>query len=212
MIKLKDLIPEAAGKMPKGKWIQLSGKALDKFKEELIDLINIAYKPIGGHSNFKKAADIVSGTEIFHAVDLDDDPQPDALNIYKKKSAGMKSVGLGHDGSKPAKSSVINNKVKKLKSRGWYAEVSGKMYDIMAGKGVKVITDYDIVKAILKGKQITPLKDGWYKRDIGGTTMKKIMIGFPRVKTPKKSRRYGAMGSSDENLIGGLIKLWNKIF
>ena len=159
MIKLKDLIPEEAGAMPKGKWIQLSGKALDKFKEELIDLIRIAYKPIGGHSNYKQAADIVSGTEIFHAVDLDDDPQPDALNIYKKKPAGMKSVGLGHDGSKKAKSSVIKNKVGKLKSRGWFAEVSGKMYDIMKAKGVKTITDYDMVRQALKGKKITPLKD-----------------------------------------------------
>jgi hypothetical protein len=99
---------------------------------------------------------------------------------------------------------VINNKVKKLKSRGWYAEVSGKMYDIMAGKGVKVITDYDMVRAILKGKQITPLKDGWYTRDIGGSTHKKIMIGFPKVKGSKK------MGSTDE--LGTLVKVADKLY
>ena len=204
MIKLKDLIPEEAGAMPKGKWIQLSGKALDKFKEELIDLIRIAYKPIGGHSNYKQAADIVSGTEVFHAVDLDDDPQPDALNIYKKKPAGMKSVGMGHDGSKKAKSSVIKNKVGKLKSKGWFAEVSGKMYDIMKAKGVKTITDYDMVRQALKGKKITPLKDGWYTRDIGGSTHKKIMIGFPKVKGSKK------MGSTDE--LGTLVKVADKLY
>ena len=50
----------------------------------------------------------------------------------------------------------------------------------MKAKGVKTITDYDTVRQALKGKKITPLKDGWYTRDIGGSTHKKIMIGFPK--------------------------------
>ena len=45
-IKLKDILLEASGEMPKGKWIQLTGKALHKFRDEISDLINIAYKDI----------------------------------------------------------------------------------------------------------------------------------------------------------------------
>ena len=213
MIKLKDILNEDRGAMPKGKWITLSGKALDKFKDELADLINIAYKDIGGHANFKSSADITTkDMQMWHAIDLDDDPQPDALNVYKKKSAGMKSVALGHDGSKKAKHSVLNNKISKFKSKGWFGEVSGKMYDILKSRGVKIIQDPNVVRAVLSPKKIKWIGDGWYERTIGGSTHKKVMVGFPKAKMSKSSKVKKAMDSSEEGVDGGLIKIYNKIF
>ena len=173
-------LKEASGQMPKGKWIRLSGKALDKFRDELIDLITIAYKPIGGHANYKSAGDIQGSGHLWHAVDLDDDPSPDAVNIYKYKPTGTKSVGLGHDGSGKAKSSVIKNKVGNLKKQPFYAEVSGKMYKILKAKGVPIIDDEQTVRDVLKGKDIKWHGNGWYTRSIGGSSHKKIMMGFPK--------------------------------
>ena len=41
-------------------------------------------------------------------IDLDDDPEFDAVKITKSKSSGNKSVGIGHDDSPPAKSAAVN--------------------------------------------------------------------------------------------------------
>ena len=205
MIKLKDILYETAGSMPKNKWIELSGKALDKFRDEISDLINIAYKDIGGHANYRSAADITDkDMQVWHAVDLDDDPSPDAVNVYKKKKHGMKSTGLGHDGSPKAKSSVLKNKIQKLKKNGWFVEVSGKMYDILNSRGVPIITNRKAVETILKGKKIQWHGDGWYTRNIGGGSHKKIMMGVPK--------GIGKMGSSAEGVLSGLRKIYNAIF
>ena len=49
MIKLKDLLVEATA--PKGIYRQVTDKQeLEDLSKELYSLINIAYKPIGGHA------------------------------------------------------------------------------------------------------------------------------------------------------------------
>ncbi len=185
MIKLKDILTERdkpqGPAMPKNRWMQLSGSELDKYKKDILKLIKTAYKPIGGHANYKTVADIsLDGLQVWHAVDLDNDPEPDAVNIYKKKKHGMKSTGLGHDGSKPAKSSVIKNKIQQLKKSGWFVEVSGRMYDILSSSGVNIVDDEATVQKVLKGKNVTWHGDGWYSRKIGGVMHKKIMMGNPK--------------------------------
>ena len=205
MIKLKDILLEAAGAMPKNKWITLSGKALDKFKDEISDLINIAYKDIGGHANFKSSKDITNNDmQVWHAVDLDDDPGPDAVNIYKKKKFGHKSVGMGHDGSPAAKSSVIKNKVSLLKKSGWFVEVNEKLYNIFKSRGINAITSEKAVRRVLKGKDIKWLGDGWYIRSIGGDSHKKIMMGVPK--------GIKGMGSGDEGTLTKMISIYNALF
>ena len=100
MVKLKNILDEASGTIQKGGWIQLSGKALDKFKDEISDLIAIASK------NGKN----ISGSDIedkdgykYMAVNLDKDPGPDAIRIYKEKGSGKVIIGVGHDNSDLAK-------------------------------------------------------------------------------------------------------------
>ena len=62
MIKLKDILTERdtplGPKIPKNKWMQLSSSELEKYKEDILKLIKTAYKPIGGHANYKTVADI----------------------------------------------------------------------------------------------------------------------------------------------------------
>ena len=167
----------------KNKWIYLTDKEKEEFSQEIFDLISTAYAPIGGHSNYDSPSD-VTGDERdadYMVIDLDDDPEFDALKISKEKAAGTKSAGMGHDGSKPAKSAAVNITSIMLKKPGYYIEVSGVLKDILLDKGVPLVTDEEIIRKVLKGKEITMNDDGTYNRMLGDTIHTKTMMGNPNV-------------------------------
>lgn len=174
------------GDLPKGKWVDLSPEELDAYADDLIGLIQTAYSYIGGHSNYKTASDIgkeaARGAE-YEVINLDDDPEPEAVNITKKKKAGTKAVATGHDGSKEAKRAVITHKIEQLKKPGFYVEVSGRIKDILLNAGVPVVTDEETIKKALEGKEIemVPGGNGAYIRKIAGTPHEKILLGSPLV-------------------------------
>lgn len=165
----------------KDKWIPLSPKEVEDLKKQLFDLIDNAYKPLGGHPNVQSPEDIKSAADLFTVIDLDDDPEHDAVALAKNRAGGIKHVGLGHDGSKPARSAAVNYKAKELKTQGNYVEVSGKLFDILKAKGVPVVDDEDTVRSILKGKEIEWNGDGTYDREIGGKKLTKVMMGKPNI-------------------------------
>ena len=168
---------------PKNKWVYLTDEEKDEFAKELFDLINNAYAPIGGHPNYTSPADVMGaeGDADYMVIDLDDDPEFDAVKISKKKSAGNKSVGMGHDGSKPAKSAAVNITALLLKQSGYFVEVSGVLKDILKAKGAPIVTDEEIIRKVLKGKEIELNDDGSYQREIGGKVFTKMLMGNPKV-------------------------------
>ena len=181
MIKLVDLLNEID--IPKNKWVTIPASELKDYSEEIFNLIDNAYAQIGGHPNYK-SADNVTGSEgdaEYEVIDLDDDPEIDAVSVSKNKTGGIKLVATGHDGSKAAKSKVVNHKVEMLKQPGYYIEVNGKIKDILLAKGVEPITDEETVRKVLKGKEIKWLGDGEYKRAIGGDIHTKMLMGKPNV-------------------------------
>ena len=181
MIKLVDLLNEID--IPKNKWVTIPASELKDYSEEIYKLIDNAYAQIGGHPNYK-SADNVTGREAdaeYEVIDLDDDPEIDAVSASKLKAAGKKFTATGHDGSKPAKSSVVNHKANQLKSGGYYVEVSGVIKDIFKAKGVEAINDEELVRKVLKGKEIEWLGNGEYKRTIGGKLFTKALMGKPTV-------------------------------
>jgi hypothetical protein len=182
MIKLKDLISEADKRfeIPQNKWTPILRSELPRFKRIIFDLIKTAYAPIGGHSNVKDKEDLPSEGDFFDVIDVDGDDEIDAATIAKHKPAGKKFVALGHDGSSVGKSAAVNHQVDKLKSGGYYVEVSGKMRDIFIGKGLAPVTDEKAVRKALPGKDITWHEDGSYDRKIGGTMHTKMMFGKPK--------------------------------
>jgi len=95
----KQYLKEESG-FEKNQWVNLTDDEKDEFAEELFDLINTAYAPIGGHPNYKSPADIIGAERDadYMVIDLDDDPEFDALKVSKKKEFGNKSVAMGHDG------------------------------------------------------------------------------------------------------------------
>jgi len=174
------LLKEESG-FEKNVWIDLTDDEKDEFADEIFDLINTAYAPIGGNPNYKSPDDVVGdeGDAKYMVIDLDDDEDFDAVKVTKDKGAGQKSVAMGHDGSQPAKSAAVNITAIMLKEPGHYIEVSGKLKDILQSKGVPVVTDKETIQRVMKGKSIEMNDDGTYSRYIGGEKHTKTLMGNP---------------------------------
>jgi hypothetical protein len=86
---------------------------------------------------------------------------------------------MGHDGSSDAKSKSITKQVDMLKQSGNYIEVSGRIKDILLGKGVPVVTDKSTIEKVMGNKAINIQDDGSYTRYIGGKQTQKILLGKP---------------------------------
>lgn len=179
MLKLADLLKELD--LPKNKWTPVPHTELKDFEAQIYELIKNAYASIGGHPNYKDASSVSKEAEDtdFEVINLDDDSDIDAVAASKKTPSGVKFVATGQDGSREAKTAVINHKVEMLKHRGYYVEVSGKIQDIFLAKGVQPVTDESVVRKALKGKEIQWHGDGTYTRNIGGESHRKMLLGKP---------------------------------
>ena len=181
MIKLIDILKEAT--LPKDKWVPIPSSELKDYEDEIFDLISNAYAQIGGHPNYKSSDDVsgAEGDSGYEAINLDDDPEIDAVNVSKEKIGGKKFVATGHDGSSISKSKIVNRKAQLLKQPGYYVEVSGKIENILKAKGVEPVTDEELVRKVLGDKKIEWLGNGRYKRSIGGKEFEKILMGKPAI-------------------------------
>lgn len=182
-MKLLKILAEREIETPfkKNVWRPLTPAELVKAKKLIYDLISHAYEPIGGHPNVTKPDDI--GPEVgdmFAVIDVDQDPQPDAVAVTKRRAGGTKHVAMGHDGGGKAKSAAVNHTAGQLKKQGHYIEVSGKILDILKAKGVDIVDDEETIKRVLKGKEIEMHPDGSYDRVIGGEKHRKVMMGKPK--------------------------------
>ena len=101
MIKLRDILNEIEG-FPKGEYVKIDNSdELQQIKQDIFDLIQTAYKRIGGHLNFKKPDDVLDPDVTFwKAADIDADPELDVVYFGKDTAFGTKHTGLGHDGDR----------------------------------------------------------------------------------------------------------------
>ena len=180
-MRLLDILTEDAESLKKNAWRPLTSVEVQNDKDDLFTLINTAYAPLGGHPNVTGPGDISTAANGYDVIDLDDDADVDAVIMKKQRAGGTKLVGMGHDGSKPAKRAAVAKTVSSLSKQGHYIEVSGKILDILRAKGVAIIDDEETVRAALKGKAIVWHGDGSYDRDLSGTTHRKVMMGKPNV-------------------------------
>lgn len=162
-------------------WRPLSSAEVKDDQDELFKMIDTAYAPLGGHPNVTNPGDVTSAADGYEVIDLDDDPENDAVIMTKQRAGGTKLVGMGHDNSRPGKSAAVAKTVSDLNKNGYYIEVSGKILDILKAKGVAIVNDEETVKAALKGKEIVWHGDGSYDRVLGGVKHRKMMMGKPRV-------------------------------
>ena len=91
MIKLMDLLEE---KYPKGQYIPLGDEEKQEAKQDLFDLIQNAYKDIGGHVKFSDAEDVLDhDLQFWRAADLDDDPELDVVYFGKITPSVLNILG-----------------------------------------------------------------------------------------------------------------------
>jgi hypothetical protein len=181
---------------PKNKWTNLTVDDLRKdpaLQDELFELIENAYRPIGGHIKLRKPVDLLGGEVVlFETSDVDSDPEPDAVNLIDTKPAGEKYVGTGHDDTPAGKKAALGEMGKNLKSSGIFAEVSGAPAHVLITRyKVPTVDDEESVRKALKGKKIEwvgahpkgkyPNNLGWYYRDFAGKKFLKILVGRPKV-------------------------------
>jgi len=169
--------------LQKNKWTKLDKAELNQYKDDIFALIDKAYEYIGGHPNYNSPED-VTGAEVdanYEVINLDQDPEIDAVSVSKKKSAGTKFTASGHDGTSPAKRSMIKHKIDRLKTPGYYIEVSGRIKDILLNAGVPIVDNPETIKKVLAGKEIKINPDGSYQRKIGAKVFTKILLGKPLV-------------------------------
>lgn len=181
-LKNNFLLQEEEKELPKGKWVDLDSQSREEYKQQIFNLIDQAYAYIGGHSNYKSAADVTGaeGDADYEVIDLDNDPEIDAVSVSKKGPGGTKFTATGHDGSSDAKSKVVNHKADLLKQSGFYIEVSGKIKDVLVAKGAPIVKDPEVIKKALAGKEIEKFNDdGSYVRKIAGHPHEKVMLGNP---------------------------------
>jgi len=177
MIKLVDILNEIVP--PKNTWFPLSKVEVKDVEKEILDLINNAYSSIGGHPNYKSVNDL-AGSE-YEIIDLDDDPELDAVTVTKQRAGGTKHVGMGHDGTSPSKRGAISHTINSLYFPGNYIEASGAIENILRKANVTQVTDEETIRKALKGKEIKMYDDGSYDRVLGGKKYRKTMWGKPTV-------------------------------
>ena len=183
-LRLTDFISELT--LPKRKWIPLNGKDLQDHADEIWDMIQITYRSIGGHPTYRGLSDITSAgpVKFWRVVDVDEDPKADAVLSGKPRGPNVKISGVATDGGKDAKRSAVKRMKKLLKTRGYYAELSGRPAEIMFAMGIQPITDEDLINKLVTKKGREPVvmtKNGYYKRKMSdGKVREKILVGIPK--------------------------------
>ena len=178
----------------KNQWLDIPAEKLAQrdpnvdLSDEIFDLVKIAYADLpGGNLKVKSADDLPGGYTFFDAIDVDDDPEPDAVVFGKSRGGNLKIGGIGHDGQAGKRISV-SRMLELVKQPGVFAEVSGRMADIAIAAGVPVVTDPSVAKNLVKrdmtwvgkhpSKNYGPGTDGWYSRGYGGgASHLKIIVG-----------------------------------
>ena len=165
--------------------------------DEIFDLIQNAYSDVElepgvfGNAKVRSPTDLPAGYTIMQAADIDEDPEPDYFRGGKMRGGRYKLGIVGHDGSRAAIDKYLEETAKQLKS-GAIAEMSGAIAHIMITRhGVPAVTSKEAVESML-GKKVEwigkhpseksanrygPSYEGWYNRNIGGSSHMKILLG-----------------------------------
>ena len=179
----------------KGEWFKIPPEDIEKkaienggeiqLADELFALIDNAYAKIGGHHKLQRPEDLPGKYTDWVAVDLDDDPEPDATRFAK----GQKMSGSGHDGTRAAIDAYLAKTAELLSQEGFYGEMSKSIAHVMIKHhNVPYVPSHEDVEKVL-GKTVEwigehpegkyPGYNGWYCRDINSCREMKIMVGRP---------------------------------
>lgn len=174
----ESFLNEAFGdKYGKHVYAEISRKEVEEYADDIVDLINNAYKDKGGNLEIKNANDLKkSDITYWIAKDIDNEPDADIAIGGKPTSHGVKLTIMGQDGSKEAKKNSVLKMIELMKTRGFYAEMDT---DLAQKLGLSPIRNEKEIRRVLN-KDITYHNDGSYDREIGGEQHTKVLVGIPK--------------------------------
>ena len=182
----------------KGEWILLDkgDERREQIKQDFYDMVDSTYAPIGGHVKIKSPNDL-ERYKYWVVIDADADPEVD-VGLFAKPKKGTKMVGVGHDGTRNAKS-LYKDMSAKLRSGdningvgNWWGEVSGGIAYALLKRGGTPLEDEEKAKKLLgdiewHGEHPDPdapdlfkAAKGWYTKTFDdGSRHTKIIVGNP---------------------------------
>ena len=199
-LAVRQIISEKGGPVPYNQWTMLAAgdPRRELVKQNLFDLVQQTYEPIGGHFKIS-SPDSLDRYTYWVVKDIDEDPDIDVAIMGKPDIGGVKMGAAANDGSGQA-ASEYKNKSAELRAGGsidgignWWGEVSGKPAYAMISRGAKAVEDEAKARQLLDGDDIEwhgeyPLPEpalfktvnGWYTKRFGDKSSTKIILGNPR--------------------------------
>ena len=197
---IRELIYEMGAPVPHGRWTMLSAgdPRRELVKQNLFDLVQQTYEPIGGHFKIS-SPDSLERYTYWVVKDIDDDPDIDVAIMGKPDVGGAKMGAAANDGSAQA-AAEYKNKSAELRAGGtvggvgnWWGEVSGKPAYVMISRGAKAVEDPNKVAQLLAGDDyifhgehpdpnapaVFKSVKGWYTKKFGDKSSTKIILGNP---------------------------------
>ena len=155
---------------------------LDEYKDEVYNLLQQAYAPIGGLLGIENAQQLIDDTDFWKLCTKNGKVVACATYTYKR--GGRKLIAAGTNGTPEGKQwlyKIIQEDVK-FKDRKAWAEVSGAMEHIYINKQGAIPIPATIAHEIMKGKPFLKIHDDGYHYDrmIAGEVHTKILVGYPR--------------------------------
>jgi len=151
-----------------------------KYADQVWDILVASYKNIGGLAGIDSKEDMIQNIAMWKVAVKDGKVLAAILYKDKEGGHGRKLVAVGTDNSKEGKD-LLRNTLKHEFTRS-FMEVSGPFYKFMDKHYPDLVKQYTISPeqaSKILDREVTPTKDGWYKRKIQGSTFEKIMLGTP---------------------------------
>ena len=186
--------------LPQGEWVSVeTGDPMrDVIADELFDMLQSTYAPIGGHFKVSAPKDL-ERYKYWVVADIDEDEQPDVALFAKPDIGGTKMGAAANDGT-PAAANAYKDKSSELRAGGsigsganWWGEVSGKPAYAMLKRGAPAVEDQMKVMQLLDGDDVVwhgahpdpnapalfKSVNGWYTKKFGSKESTKIILGSP---------------------------------
>ena len=162
------------------------------YMDEVWDMLQEAYKDIGGFLTAKTQGDLIRKSSLWKLVTR---PHKGvvAVAVYTSKNGGRKLIAVATNGTREGKDalfSIIKEDIKMMDQRQAWAEVSSAM-EHLYNKFGGVVVPSKYVQDILRDKEIIDHEDdGHYSREIAGEKHRKIIYGWidPEIKHEVDSR------------------------
>lgn len=166
---------------PKFKWVKLSISDRENLKKEIWELVDNAYKPLGGHVRISDINKIVTDNELvfWNAIDVDSDPNIDVVIFARKTKFGYKISGWGHDNGVESKKYLLKRLISLLRKKGYWIEVSGNPAKLLS-RNLKRLSIKDVRK-LFPESEVVYLGNDLYQRTLedGKKTDPEMILGNP---------------------------------